>query len=63
MPARSTLHLVGWEADFADDSIEVLAWPGAFRRGLQYFSDNRVQILAASDSVIEQPSTAPTYIA
>ena len=44
---------MGWETDFDDDSIEVLAGPGAFRRGLKYYADSRVQILIASESVIE----------
>ncbi|HUF98510.1 MAG TPA: SWIM zinc finger family protein [Ilumatobacter sp.] len=42
-----------WDAGFDDDSIEALAGPGAFRRGLKYYAENRVQILVASDSVIE----------
>ncbi len=38
---------------FDDVSIERLAGPGAFRRGLTYYADGRVTVLAASDSTIE----------
>ncbi len=38
---------------FDDDSIESRAGPGAFHRGLKYFVDGRVNVVSASDSVID----------
>lgn len=41
---------MNWESSLDDATLEAYAGHGAFRRGMKYYGEGRVQILAASDS-------------
>lgn len=44
---------MGWEESLDEGTLEMYAGTGAFHRGMKYYGERRVQILAASDTRIE----------